>query len=358
MSPRRVRSVAVYVHGFGPGGAERAAAVLASGFQAAGLGTTLLVDDPAGVNRVFVAPGLRLVPLPDGHAASVAGLAQWLARERPDVALAIDATANAKLVLARLASRAPTRIVLSYHGYAEIVRGRLGRAAYRLAPLLTRASARTVCVSQGLTRHLTRDWRVPAGRLAVIPNPIPVERALPPADAAALARRPPEILAVGRLVPEKGFSGLIDALARCPPETRLTILGEGPERPALEALGASLGGRVALPGYTEPWPAYARARVFALTSTSESFGNVVVEALASGLPVVATACGGPEEILDSGRYGRLVPVNDPGALAAALTAALADPGDPALRIARAADYATERVVGAYLDLFEALSGNR
>nr|WP_281381146.1 glycosyltransferase [Methylobacterium brachythecii] len=340
------------------GGAERTAAVLASGFRAAGLDATLLVDDPEGENRGFVDPAIRFVALPGGHAASILKLSRWLARERPDVALAIDASADAKLVAASLLARAPTRIVLSYHGYEGIVRGRIGRAAYRLAPLLARASEKTVCVSDGLARHLVADWRLPASRVASIPNPIPVEHSLPAADSADLANRPSAILAVGRLVPEKNYAGLIEALAHCPPETRLTILGEGPERPRLEALAAGFDGRVALPGYTEPWAAYASARVFALTSTSESFGNVVVEALASGLPVVATTCGGPEEILAQGRYGRLVPVGDPGALASALVAALADPGDPAPRVARAATYATARVVESYLALFDSLQGDR
>lgn len=354
MSARRLRSVAVYVHGLRPGGAERNAAVLASGFHAAGLAITLLVDDPVGENAAFVAPGVTIVPLPGGHAASVRGLARWLAAHRPDAVLAVDAAASLKLATARVLARSPSRIVLSYHGYGGIVRGQLGKAAYRLAPILGRLSDRIVCVSEGLAQHLVRDFHAPASRVLSIPNPIPTGRALPPADAADLACRRPGIVAVGRLVPEKNFGGLIDALDRCPPDTRLTILGEGPERANLEARAARFGGRVSLPGHADPWDAYAAARVFALTSTSEAFGNVVVEALASGLPVVATACGGPDEILDGGRYGRLVPVGDGQALAAALNAALAEPGDPAPRIVRADEYDTARVVETYRVLFEGL----
>jgi glycosyltransferase involved in cell wall biosynthesis len=354
MSGRRLRSVAVYVHGLRPGGAERNAAVLASGFHAAGFSTTLIVDDPAGENAAFVAPGVTIVPLNGNHAVSTWRLARWLAVHRPDAVLAIDAAASLKLATARMLGRAPCRIVLSFHGYHSIVRGRLGRAAYHLAPLLGRMSDRIVGVSAGLAQHLVRDFRAPASRVVTVPNPITVEEARPPADAADLARRPPTIVAVGRLVPEKNFAGLIDALDRCPPDTRLTILGEGPERAALEARAARFGGRVSLPGHADPWAAYAAARVFALSSTSEAFGNVVVEALASGLPVVATACGGPDETLAGGRYGRLVPIGDPEALAAALNAALAEPGDPAPRIARAAEYDTARVVETYRQLFEEL----
>ena len=350
MTPPRLRSIAVYVPGLHAGGAERTAAVLASGFHAAGISTTLVVDDEAEANLGFVDPGVRLVPLLGGHGRSVVRLARWLARERPEAALAIDATASLKLVAARLLSWAPTRIYLSYHGYGPVVRGRLGRLSYRLAPVLTRLSNATICVSQGLARHLVRDWHASACRVVAIPNPIPIEHAHPPADDAALAARPPIIVAVGRLVPEKRFDRLIAAFRELPSEAHLVILGEGPERAALTAATAGLDERVHVPGHENPWSAYGEARVFALTSTSESFGNVVVEALASGLPVVATDCGGPREILADGRFGRLVPVGDHGALVDALSRSLAEPGDPAPRVARAAAYATVRVVETYLDL--------
>ena len=116
------------------------------------------------------------------------------------------------------------------------------------------------------------------------------------------------------------------------------ILGKGPERERLEAEVRRLGleGRVDMPGYAaEPWDAYAKAKCFVLSSQSEQFGNVIVEALAYGLPVVSTAAVGPKEILDGGKFGRLVPIGDDAALAAAINDALDDPGDPAKRRARA-----------------------
>ncbi|WP_375409495.1 glycosyltransferase [uncultured Methylobacterium sp.] len=350
MTTQRLRSVAVYVPGLQAGGAERTAAVLASGFHATGIPTTLLVDYEAEANRGFVAPGVRVVALPGGHGRNVLALARWLGQERPEAALAIDATASLKLVAAAALARVPTRTYLSYHGYGSVVRGRLGRLAYRLAPILTRLSVATVCVSQGLAHHLVQDWHACAERVAAVPNPIPVQHAQPPVDAAALAARPALILAVGRLVPEKRYDRLIAAFRELPSDTRLVILGEGPERAALTTAAAEFGDRVRMPGHADPWQAYADARVFALTSTSESFGNVVVEALASGLPVVATDCGGPREILAEGRFGRLVSVGDHGALVDALSRSLAEPGDPAPRVARAATYATFRVVETYLDL--------
>ena len=108
-----------------------------------------------------------------------------------------------------------------------------------------------------------------------------------------------------------------------------------------------------LPGHVaDPAPWYRRAACLAVTSRSESFGLTVAEALAHGVPVVATDCGGPPEVL--GGLGRVVPVGDIPTLGAALAAALTDPGDPAPRRSRAATFALERVCDAYARLADTL----
>ncbi|WP_407524068.1 glycosyltransferase [Methylobacterium oryzisoli] len=361
MPDRAPARIAVYVPALVGGGAERAAAVLASGFRAEGREVRLFVDFLAAENRDFLDPAVAVTPLGRSHVASVRALARHLASDCADVVLAVGGAANLKLAAAQALARARaprTRvpIALSYHGRSDVGRGRLGLAAFALAPLLTRRAAATVCVSQSLVRHLVEEWRGAAARVVAIPNAIPVEEAHPAASEAELRARAPVILSAGRLAREKDFATLLRAVARLPAPARLVILGEGPERPALQALAQELGiaDRVALPGYRpSPWESYAQARVFALSSLSEGFGNVVVEALASGLPVVATDCGGPREILEDGRHGALMPVGDAEALAAALARALDAPGDPGPRRARAARFATRRVVGDYLALLDA-----
>jgi glycosyltransferase involved in cell wall biosynthesis len=154
-------------------------------------------------------------------------------------------------------------------------------------------------------------------------------------------------------VPEKGFDTLLRAIARSARRPHLIILGEGPERQTLEQLAASLGvaERVDFRGYlNEPWPVFREAKMLALASHTEAFGNVLVEAMAHGLPVVATRCGGPEEVLAEGRYGRLVAVGDDRALARAIDETLAEPGDPATRRVRAEEFSLDIA----LDRFEAL----
>lgn len=350
------RHIAIYIPGLNGGGAERVAALLASSFVDAGWRTTLLVDFEATANRDLIDSRVEMIVLGASHPASVLTLTRFLRTHTPDIAFSFLGVANVKLSLARLLAGGSTRIVLSYHGHSHIGRGRLAYLAYRFAPLLARQASAVVCVSDDLLAHLRDDWHVPAAKLVRIYNPVSVERAHA-ADADELARRPPVIVSMGRLAVQKQFSALVEALARVRPDARLVIFGEGPERDNLiaQARRLNVSERLDLPGYqNDPWPCYSKGRCFALSSSTEPFGNVVVEALASGLPVVSTKSGGPEEILMNGRFGELVDSGDIDALASAIDHALDEPGDPTPRIARAQEFSVGTATNAYLALFESM----
>jgi glycosyltransferase involved in cell wall biosynthesis len=165
------------------------------------------------------------------------------------------------------------------------------------------------------------------------------------------------VLGVGRLGRIKNFPLLVKAFARVLPsrDCRLVILGEGKHRARLLALAQKLGVDHAmdLPGFVHNPIAYmARAKLFVLSSRWEGFGNVLVEALACGTPAVSTDCpSGPSEILQNGRYGPLVPVDDEAALAEAMLECLAHPMDAGLLREAAAPYTLERSCDAYLRTF-------
>jgi glycosyltransferase involved in cell wall biosynthesis len=248
------------------------------------------------------------------------------------------------------------RGILSYHGYWVSEPQFLSRVSYTLTPLLTRLAARTVCVSAGLKTYLQYNFGASPSRTVMIYNPVLTGPLKPAATAKELLARKPIILASGRMVSYKNLPLLIRAFARLTHrDAELVILGQGPERPTIEAEIQRQGvtDRVKLLGYVaEPWPIYAQARCFALSSDSEAFGLVVAEALANGLCVVSTNCDGPREILDRGRYGWLVPPGDEKQLATALDAALEDPGEPAMRIEQAKKFSIERAAAAYDALVE------
>lgn len=331
-----------YTHGLVDGGAERLWASLASAFKACGHEVIFAVDFEAEDNRGSLAPGIAVEVLGRNHMQAIRNLSRLLDRERPDVALAAVAGSNIKLVLADLLAATRTPIISSYHGFEEWRTGWMSWLAHRLLPLISARSGRVVAVSDELAKALVNDWGARPGNMEVLVNPVFVPEVGRLPTEAELKARDDVVLAAGRLVPEKDFVTLIRAFAQLErPRSRLVILGKGPERARLEAEARRLGvaGRVALPGFTaEPWQVYAKAKCLAVSSRTESFGNVIVEAMAHGLPAVATACAGPVTILGAGQHGRIVPIGDAAALARALDDVLERPGDPAPRGKRAREF--------------------
>lgn len=244
----------------------------------------------------------------------------------------------------------------------------------RLSRLIYQNLPRLVFVSHGAQRTLQGLMPLRPERLSVIHNPINLAgvraRSLDPLpDWAAWMGERPTVLSVGRLTRQKGFDLLIEAhaaLRAAGTAHDLLILGEGGDRPALEALARRLGveGSVHLPGFVpNPYPFMRRAAAYALASRYEGFANVITEAMACGAPVVATDCpSGPAEILEGGQHGLLVPPGDSAALAGALGAVLGDAAlAQRLREAgsrRVQDFAPERVVPTWEAVLRATAAGR
>ncbi len=206
--------------------------------------------------------------------------------------------------------------------------------------------------------YLVREgW--PKERVHYLPN-FAAAAALPPVARAdhSTPADAPVALALGRLHDNKAFDVLISAVARTP-QLHLWLAGEGPLRSALEGQVAALGigARVRFLGWRDDVPALlAAADMLISPSRHEPLGNVVIEAWAAGVPVVATATAGPRALIAEGETGLLVPVNDADALARAMTRLAGDlPLRQSLAAAGharyAADFAEARVVGLYRDFF-------
>jgi glycosyltransferase involved in cell wall biosynthesis len=185
-----------------------------------------------------------------------------------------------------------------------------------------------VTVSKGLSQSLSQTFDLPKQQVSCIHNPI-VQLANEP--EAILPVDFPYIIAVGRLVAVKGFDVLLEAYAKMAAQftPKLIILGEGPQQKALQQLIVKLRlqHRVLLPGFVPNPRAWMRtAKLLVLSSKMEGLGNVILEAMAEGTPVIATNCDfGPRDIIQDGFNGKLVPVDDPQALATAMTELLSQP---------------------------------
>lgn len=259
-------------------------------------------------------------------------VAAWMRRERPEALLTLKDHSAQLCIMARRIARVPIRVVpvvsnmLSYVARRSFQR----RMVRRLYP----AADRVVALSEGVAEDLGQTFGVPRRLIDVIYQPVVTPdmdtRAGQPLEHPWFRETDniPIVVGAGRLTHQKNFHLLIEAFAilRANRTARLVILGEGVERQSLEQKAHVLGVSewVDMPGAVpDPVPYMRSSNLFVLSSRYEGFGNVVAEALAAGAPVVSVNCpSGPAEILENGRWGRLVPVGDPDALATAMEKAL------------------------------------
>ena len=395
-----ISSLALIVRTLEGGGMQRIVLLLAEAFAKSGVQVEVLTGHDAGINAKLP-PGVSVCCLPHSDAFSSAAtllkahphdalrllplltplkpdmfwrlpaLIAHLRIAKPDAILAAGTQSNLAAIIARAAAGIPARLVVSEHNTLSVVAQR-GHGLFRRAyPELVRRfypeADAIAAVSRGVAQDLARTAHLPEELITLVYNPVDAE-AVTRAGQMLLEhpwltdRSHPLILGVGRLHRQKDFPTLIRAfaIARKGRDLRLVILGEGNERKMLETLCHQLGVRddVFMPGFVDnPYAWMSRASLFVLSSAWEGFALVLLEALASGCPVISTDCpNGPCEILQDGAYGPLVPIGNPEAMAAAMLATLAAPPDAARLRARAAEFSVEATVAGYRRLLEGVDG--
>lgn len=299
-----------------------------------------------------------------------AAFVRTTADREPDVVLSFLPRANlvnimsANLGPARPALISERTMTASLYAESGLKGAVMGWLVARLYPLADRA----VCLSEQVSRAVV-DLGLEPDRVATIQNPQDIDlirqRSRHGSAGVASDRF---VVSVGRLVKQKDYPTLLRAFERLLRrlDIDLVIVGEGPERDRLESLSTELGvrERVHFTGWIDnPFPTMAGAEAFVLSSNIEGFGNVIVEAMALGLPVVCTdSSGGPGEILEGGRYGLLVPAGDHEALGEALVTLLQD---EELRgwyrqrsRERARDFDVDVISPRFLDLMERAVSDR
>ncbi|HTP02656.1 MAG TPA: glycosyltransferase [Anaerolineales bacterium] len=339
MSTSQAR-LAFFLPGLYEGGAERVILNLADGIAARGYPVDLVLARAEGPYMPQVPASVRLIDLKAARVlGSVPALAQYLRQERP-VAMLSAMFANLMALWAQRLSGVLDRLLISEHNTLSSVVTNQADMRWKWYPRLAGWfypwATEIIAVSNGIAEDLARTTTIPRERIHVLYNPVVtaelVQKSTEPLQHAWFQPgEPPVIVSVGRLAPQKGFDVLIRAFSvlRQHRPMRLLILGEGDLRPSLEALIHELGldADVCLQGFVQnPYPYMARASLFVLPSRWEGLPTVLIEALRLGTPIVATDCpGGTREILRNGQYGRMVPVDSPGALADAIAGSLDTP---------------------------------
>jgi glycosyltransferase involved in cell wall biosynthesis len=315
------------------GGIENHIRVLAEAQARQGHHVTVLVTHRGRVTEDGMLNGVRVIRA--GRVASIAStpispsFPRLLAGLQPDITHLQAPYPPGELSQLLYGRGRP--FVLSYQADVARLSQRLVMLAYGpVFDAVLRRAARVLATSPNFAAHSPALRRV-ASCVAIVPLGVDVSRFSPGSRAGG---RPPVLLFVGRLRHYKGLDVLLHALARLEAGLRLVIAGDGPRRAPLQALAAELGlgSRVDFIGDVPDadLPAlYQSAGIFVLPSTSraESFGTVLVEAMASGLPCVTTEIGsGTSFVVQDAQTGCVVPPRDPATLAGALARLAADPG--------------------------------
>jgi len=364
--------VAFFVHALSCGGTERVVSRVLRHLDRTRFRPVLILIEKKGVFLEDVPPDVPILDCGRGPGGRrwkwVRTFAGFLKTERPDVLMSFLWYANGFAVLGRYLSGAKTRPILSER--STVLGSREGfpeEALRRLAiRFLYRSGERILVNSDALRLQFTEHFGFPREMVCTINNPLDIDTILAESTAEGnpVSERPRggTIVGMGRFTREKGFDLLIRAMARVRAPAKLILLGEGKDEKNLRSLAEKLGisAKVEFPGFRKnPYPMLRNASVFVLSSRYEGFPNGLAEAMALGVPCVATRCRtGPEELITDGGNGLLVPVEDPEAMAEAIDRLL---GDPVLgeRLGAAARISVQRyeareIVRQYESLIESV----
>jgi len=363
------KKIAIFIPSLIFGGVEQMMRSLAVGFSIHGYEVEVILRGevkeitsrlPSGVKITYLKASNRLV--------APFFLAYHLFFARPHILISGFVYGNGAIILANILAFKPARVIVTEHGASAL---RFGYAFKLKTKILTLLLIKIyflantiIAVSKEVAESLSIISGLPETRIKVIYNPLDLEEIRSECQAASnhpwfKDKNVPVIVTTCRLHPDKDVPTLLRAFAeiRKDRQAKLIIIGEGKQRPELEALVKELNisGDVDIPGFVENAYAYmAKAAVFAFASNTEGFGLVLVEAMTCGCQIVSTDTpSGPREVLDNGKYGKLVPVKDPSALAKAIKEVLdGDIIPKQLLYERANDFSMEKAITQYIDLFE------
>jgi glycosyltransferase involved in cell wall biosynthesis len=362
--------VCLFIPSFGDGGVGRTFVHLANGFSAHGVPTALIVNQADTVFADRLNPEVERVALHgQSDLALEKDLLAYLRTNRPAVVMTGQGRDDRIALKVKKKLRDSSIRFFLRVGTSLGARTELKHRFWWSRWLFRRRQQRLFAQSDGIIANsrdaaadLSAFLNIPLERISVLPNPTVAPDLLnfvhEPVDHPWLKPgSPPVVMGAGRLGRAKDFPTLLKAFARLRRDRvcRLMILGQGRQAEKLKSLATELGIQddFDLPGFVDnPYAFLARASLFVLSSLWEGCPNVLIEALAVGIPAVATDCpSGPREILAEGRYGRIVAPGDAEALAEAMAATLENPPPSEFLREAVRPYTLENSSRAYLKSF-------
>jgi len=347
------------------GGAERVVCNLANEFDKNGWSVDVIVTSDGGPMEKDLRKTVDIIKLSSTRTlASFPYMVRYIQKNRPKALISNLTHINVIAALAVRISRVETSLAVVEHnvlsdrikqisGNKELLTAKIARYVYPYADAI-------IAVSDGTADDIAQVTGIDRSAISTVYNPIVsddlVKQANEPVSHPWFSENIPIILGVGQLSEQKNFSLLIRAFDSVIQKrnARLIIIGEGDDVDKLKLLASELciDNYVDFLGYVDnPYKYMHHADVFVLSSSWEGFGNVIVEALACGTPVVSTDCeSGPAEILENGKWGKLTPVGDAKKMAASIIETLSESTDEDRLRQRATDFSTKSAYREYIEL--------
>ncbi len=335
----------IVIHSLRGGGAERVLINLLKGLDRSEFSINVVLyervfdyplPDNVEVTILDIEASRNLFKLIRGFVLKIIRLALLFRRNKPDTIFSLLSSTNVAVIIAKVLSRTKSKLIVSEHTYPSVnLANEMYGGITRLFMKRCYPEAdRIIAVSESIKQDLVLNFHFPETKIEVVCNPVDIE------DIERLSKETvehpwfydkiPVIVSLGRLTKQKGYPYLLRAfsLVKRHLSCRLVIIGDGEDKTKLLSLVRSLGveREVELLGFQKnPFKYLARSSLFVLSSLYEGFPNVILEAMALGLPVISTDCpSGPAEIIEDKKNGLLVPVRDEQALSRAIMAVMTD----------------------------------
>ncbi len=359
------KKITLFIPNLGGGGAERVIVNLANYFVEFGCDVEILQLMSNVESKYEIHPSVKLQYLKSSRILfSIIPLVRYIKTRDPDIFLSALSHANIASIIAGKIANKIKYIYVSEHGILKLTKTKNLISFLKsllilfLVKKLYPNAKKIIAVSDVVKRVLVDDLKIPSVSIERIYNPVAIstkydsEGLLP---IGWINDGMPVIISAGRFGPEKDFRTLLMAikLVLDKIKVRLVLLGEGGDfnKIAQYAVELNIQNYVQMPGFVSDlnsWFYYSD--IFVLSSPSESFGNVIVEAMNLNIPIIATDCGGPREILEDGKWGEIVPIGDPHSMAVSIFKILSKKNKSNLKD-RASYFSIENQGCNYLNLF-------